>query len=158
MIFFVQFLKIVHRIGRTGRSSNKGLATTFINKSNEESVLLDLKHLLIEAKQNVPPFLATLQSETEMYNLELGGKTSFLKYFLTFSTIHAFFILSFLKTRVAVTVAVSVIVSRSAPNWKPKATNKSRLSDAKITYRILLQTTDYSIYRYYFSLKFQLLL
>ena len=62
----------VHRIGRTGRGTNKGFATTFINKSNEESVLLDLKHLLIEAKQNVPPFLATLQSETEVY-LDLGG-------------------------------------------------------------------------------------
>jgi len=61
----------VHRIGRTGRSGNQGLATTFINKSNEESVLLDLKHLLIEAKQNVPPFLATLHSETEVY-LDLG--------------------------------------------------------------------------------------
>lgn len=65
----------MHRIGRTGRSSNRGLATTFINKSNEESVLLDLKHLLIEAKQNVPPFLATLQSETEVFQ-DLGGKKS----------------------------------------------------------------------------------
>uniref|UniRef100_A0A0P4Z7D6 RNA helicase n=1 Tax=Daphnia magna TaxID=35525 RepID=A0A0P4Z7D6_9CRUS len=62
----------VHRIGRTGRSGNKGQATTFINKSNEESVLLDLKHLLIEAKQEVPPFLATLQSETEVFQ-DLGG-------------------------------------------------------------------------------------
>ena len=62
----------VHRIGRTGRCSDQRLATTFINKSNEESVLIDLKHLLIEAKQNVPPFLATLQSETEVY-LDLGG-------------------------------------------------------------------------------------
>lgn len=67
------FFLSVHRIGRTGRSSNKGLATTFINKSNEESVLLDLKHLLIEAKQDVPPFLATLQSETEVFQ-DLGGK------------------------------------------------------------------------------------
>ncbi|KAJ8933930.1 hypothetical protein NQ314_013686 [Rhamnusium bicolor] len=63
----------VHRIGRTGRSGNKGLATTFINKSNDESVLLDLKHLLMEAKQKVPPFLAELCSENEKY-LELGGE------------------------------------------------------------------------------------
>ncbi|RWS13509.1 putative ATP-dependent RNA helicase DDX41-like protein [Dinothrombium tinctorium] len=63
----------VHRIGRTGRSSKKGLATTYINKSCEESVLLDLKHLLIEAKQRVPPFLASLQSESEKY-LELGDE------------------------------------------------------------------------------------
>jgi exosome complex RNA-binding protein Rrp42 (RNase PH superfamily) len=31
------------------------VATTFINKEVEESALLDLKHLLIEAKQRVPP-------------------------------------------------------------------------------------------------------
>lgn len=68
----ISYLHIVHRIGRTGRSTNKGLATTFINKANEESVLLDLKHLLIEAKQHVPPFLATLQSETEVFQ-DLGG-------------------------------------------------------------------------------------
>lgn len=40
---------------------------------NDESVLLDLKHLLIEAKQKVPHFLATMQSESEKY-LQLGGK------------------------------------------------------------------------------------
>ena len=39
----------VHRIGRTGRSDTKGLATTFVNKTTEHSVLLDLKHLLLEA-------------------------------------------------------------------------------------------------------------
>lgn len=55
----------VHRIGRTGRSGTKGLATTFVNKSTEHFVLLDLKHLLIEAKQKVPTFLAELCSETE---------------------------------------------------------------------------------------------
>ncbi|CAH0389580.1 unnamed protein product [Bemisia tabaci] len=63
----------VHRIGRTGRSGKTGIATTFINKSNDESVLLDLKHLLIEAKQKVPPFLAQLQSENEKY-LYLGDE------------------------------------------------------------------------------------
>lgn len=63
----------VHRIGRTGRSGKTGIATTFINKANDESVLLDLKHLLLEAKQKVPPFLAALQSDNEKY-LDLGGK------------------------------------------------------------------------------------
>lgn len=57
----------VHRIGRTGRSLQSGLATTFINKSTEQYVLLDLKHLLLEAKQKVPLFLAELCSETEKY-------------------------------------------------------------------------------------------
>nr|XP_009942485.1 PREDICTED: probable ATP-dependent RNA helicase DDX41 [Opisthocomus hoazin] len=38
----------VHRIGRTGRSGNTGIATTFINKACDESVLMDLKALLLE--------------------------------------------------------------------------------------------------------------
>ncbi|KAG8179326.1 hypothetical protein JTE90_011590 [Oedothorax gibbosus] len=63
----------VHRIGRTGRSGKKGIATTFINKACDESVLLDMKHLLMEAKQKVPPFLAALQSENEKY-LDLGDE------------------------------------------------------------------------------------
>lgn len=54
-----------HRIGRTGRRSEKGLATTFINKQVDETTLLDLKALLIEAGQKVPPFLSLLQSEAE---------------------------------------------------------------------------------------------
>lgn len=50
----------VHRIGRTGRCGKTGVATTFVNKNQSESVLLDLKHLLREAKQRVPPVLAAL--------------------------------------------------------------------------------------------------
>jgi hypothetical protein len=47
-----------HRIGRTGRSGKTGVATTFINtRQCEESILLDLKHLLKEARQRVPHFL-----------------------------------------------------------------------------------------------------
>ena len=65
----------VHRIGRTGRCGKTGVATTFINKTVEESSLLDLKQLLIEAKQRVPPVLAALQdpfsAEDEMKSL--GG-------------------------------------------------------------------------------------
>lgn len=61
----------VHRIGRTGRSGKSGTATTFVNKSCEESVLLDLKHLLIEAKQSVPPFLLALESDSEKF-LQIG--------------------------------------------------------------------------------------
>lgn len=55
-----------HRIGRTGRRGEKGIATTFINKQDDEATLLDLKALLIEAKQNVPPVLSFLQSEAEV--------------------------------------------------------------------------------------------
>ncbi|CAH8630723.1 unnamed protein product [Dicrocoelium dendriticum] len=63
----------VHRIGRTGRGVHRGLATTFINKSVDESTLLDLKHLLIEATQRVPEFLVELVSATE-HELEMGGE------------------------------------------------------------------------------------
>lgn len=69
----ILFYLSVHRIGRTGRSGNTGIATTFVNKANDESVLLDLKHLLIEAKQKVPLFLTNLQSEQEKY-LDLGDE------------------------------------------------------------------------------------
>ncbi|CAN8307704.1 unnamed protein product [Cochlearia groenlandica] len=48
----------VHRIGRTGRCGKTGIATTFINKNQNETTLLDLKHLLQEAKQTIPPVLA----------------------------------------------------------------------------------------------------
>ncbi|OWA53124.1 ATP-dependent RNA helicase abstrakt [Hypsibius exemplaris] len=52
----------VHRIGRTGRQGKKGLATTYVYKTVEPSILLDLKHLLLEAKQAVPEFLANIES------------------------------------------------------------------------------------------------
>lgn len=41
----------VHQIGRTGRSGKTGIATTFVNMNTAEQTLLDLKYLLIEAKQ-----------------------------------------------------------------------------------------------------------
>ncbi len=55
----------VHRIGRTGRNGKTGIATTFINKDVPESTLLDLKHLLIEARQRVPPVLMALDDPDE---------------------------------------------------------------------------------------------
>jgi len=45
----------VHRIGRTGRCGKTGVATTFINKSQDETILRDLKLLLKEARQRIPP-------------------------------------------------------------------------------------------------------
>lgn len=63
----------VHRIGRTGRCGKTGVATTFINKDVQESVLLDLKLLLVEAKQRVPPVLQVLNDpDTDLQ--DLGGK------------------------------------------------------------------------------------
>jgi ATP-dependent RNA helicase DDX41 len=55
----------VHRIGRTGRCGKTGVATTFINKNVPERVLLDLKHLLIEAQQRVPPVLEALEDMSQ---------------------------------------------------------------------------------------------
>jgi ATP-dependent RNA helicase DDX41 len=55
----------VHRIGRTGRCGKTGVATTFINRNQTETTLLDLKHLLKEAKQRIPPVLAELVDPLE---------------------------------------------------------------------------------------------
>jgi ATP-dependent RNA helicase DDX3X len=46
----------VHRIGRTARIGNKGLATSFYNESNED-IALDLVNILLECKVQVPDFL-----------------------------------------------------------------------------------------------------
>jgi ATP-dependent RNA helicase DDX41 len=66
----------IHRIGRTGRCGHTGIATTFINKDVEESILLDLKHLLIEAKQRVPPVLQALEDPEEDDGLDVNGVTA----------------------------------------------------------------------------------
>jgi hypothetical protein len=68
---------IVHRIGRTGRSGKTGLATTFINMNCSEQILLDLKHLLREAKQRVPPVLEALEDPTEKFKDLTGGMLMF---------------------------------------------------------------------------------
>lgn len=74
----------VHRIGRTGRCGKTGVATTFINKDVSETTLLDLKHLLREAKQRIPPLLATLVDPFEISMLvsndKNGNKTSGCSY------------------------------------------------------------------------------
>ncbi|RIB14632.1 P-loop containing nucleoside triphosphate hydrolase protein [Gigaspora rosea] len=46
----------VHRIGRTARVGNQGLATTFYNDNNS-GIARDLVKILIECKQEVPDFL-----------------------------------------------------------------------------------------------------
>lgn len=59
----------VHRIGRTGRAGNSGLATALINEKNR-NIVRDLTELLSEAGQEVPPFL----SEMSRYVSSSGGK------------------------------------------------------------------------------------
>lgn len=43
----------VHRIGRTGRMGNLGVATSFFNDTNR-GLARELVELLVEAKQDVP--------------------------------------------------------------------------------------------------------
>ncbi|XP_069873457.1 ATP-dependent RNA helicase DDX3X-like [Dipodomys merriami] len=52
----------VHRIGRTGRVGNLGLATSFFNERNT-NITKDLLDLLIEAKQAVPSWLESMAYE-----------------------------------------------------------------------------------------------
>lgn len=47
----------VHRIGRTARIGNVGLATSFYNTSKNEDIAQDLVKLLLETNQIVPDFL-----------------------------------------------------------------------------------------------------
>eukprot|EP00977_Amphora_coffeiformis_P012120 scaffold2992_cov214-Amphora_coffeaeformis.AAC.2 len=63
----------VHRIGRTGRCGKTGVATTFINKSVDETTLLDLKGLLQEARQRIPPVLEMLEDPRDLMK---GDKTA----------------------------------------------------------------------------------
>ncbi|KAI2803490.1 ATP-dependent RNA helicase ddx3x [Blomia tropicalis] len=46
----------VHRIGRTGRVGNLGLATSFFNDKNR-NIAGDLYELMVETKQDIPDFL-----------------------------------------------------------------------------------------------------
>ena len=57
----------VHRIGRTGRRGQKGVATTFLTRETPESAMLDLKHVLKEAKQHVPPVLETIHDPMDEF-------------------------------------------------------------------------------------------
>jgi ATP-dependent RNA helicase DDX3X len=52
----------VHRIGRTGRAGNTGIATAFFNRGNR-GVVRELIDLLKEANQEVPAFLETVARE-----------------------------------------------------------------------------------------------
>lgn len=54
----------VHRIGRTARIGNTGLATSFFNEKNED-IAEDLVRILLETKQEVPDFLDQWKPEDE---------------------------------------------------------------------------------------------
>lgn len=52
----------VHRIGRTGRAGNVGVATAFFNRGNR-NIVRDLIELLREANQDIPAWLDTVAHE-----------------------------------------------------------------------------------------------
>jgi len=52
----------VHRIGRTGRMGNLGLATSFFNDKNK-NLVRDLVEIIIETKQDMPTFLEMMNNE-----------------------------------------------------------------------------------------------
>nr|AOR07006.1 ATP-dependent RNA helicase DDX3X-like protein [Saccoglossus kowalevskii] len=54
----------VHRIGRTGRVGNLGLATSFFNDKNR-NVVRDLLELIMETKQEVPSWLESMAYEAK---------------------------------------------------------------------------------------------
>ncbi|KAL5471096.1 hypothetical protein EMCRGX_G029172 [Ephydatia muelleri] len=62
----------VHRIGRTGRCGKTGIATTFINTACDESVLRDLKALLLERSRRCHHFWIRWDcSVMSCWNLEM---------------------------------------------------------------------------------------
>jgi ATP-dependent RNA helicase DDX3X len=62
----------VHRIGRTGRAGNTGIATAFFNRGNR-GVVRDLIDLLKEAHQEVPSFLENIAREGGTFGGRGGG-------------------------------------------------------------------------------------
>ncbi|XP_050539573.1 putative ATP-dependent RNA helicase Pl10 isoform X1 [Daktulosphaira vitifoliae] len=55
----------VHRIGRTGRMGNLGLATSFFNDKNR-NLTRDLMELITESKQELPGWLESMASDFRM--------------------------------------------------------------------------------------------
>lgn len=62
----------VHRIGRTGRMGNLGVATSFFNDKNR-SICPDLVELLVETKQEVPNFLEDIMLSERSHGGRRGG-------------------------------------------------------------------------------------
>lgn len=63
----------VHRIGRTGRAGNTGIATAFFNRGNR-GVVRDLLELLKEANQEIPSFLESIAREGSGFGGGRGGR------------------------------------------------------------------------------------
>ncbi|CAO3695098.1 unnamed protein product [Umbelopsis ramanniana] len=63
----------VHRIGRTGRAGNTGLATAFFNRGNK-GIATELADLLKEANQEIPQFLESIAREGRSFGGYGGGR------------------------------------------------------------------------------------
>ncbi|RLV95026.1 ATP-dependent RNA helicase DED1 [Spathaspora sp. JA1] len=63
----------VHRIGRTGRAGNVGIATAFFNRNNK-NIIKGLIQLLSEANQEVPDFLTKIARESSFGGSSRGGR------------------------------------------------------------------------------------
>ena len=63
----------VHRIGRTGRMGNLGLATSFFNEKNR-NLTKDMVELIVESSQELPGWLEALASDYRSYGPPRRGK------------------------------------------------------------------------------------
>lgn len=63
----------VHRIGRTGRAGNTGIATSFFNRGNK-NIVKQLIDLLREANQEVPQWLDQVAMEKDFDSRYGGGR------------------------------------------------------------------------------------
>ncbi|CCD72827.1 RNA helicase [Caenorhabditis elegans] len=66
----------VHRIGRTGRCGNLGIATSFFNDKNR-GIGRDLKNLIVESNQEVPEWLHQVAAEGRIGGGQRGGNRRF---------------------------------------------------------------------------------
>ncbi|KAJ2555551.1 ATP-dependent RNA helicase ded1, partial [Coemansia sp. RSA 1933] len=60
----------VHRVGRTGRAGNTGVATSFFNRGNR-NIVRELVEMLEESKQEVPSWISSIMREGNAY----GGRS-----------------------------------------------------------------------------------
>jgi len=63
----------VHRIGRTGRMGNLGLATSFFNDKNR-NLVKELVELIVESNQELPSWLEALAMESRSFGPSSGSR------------------------------------------------------------------------------------
>ncbi|CAG8926361.1 unnamed protein product [Penicillium salamii] len=66
----------VHRIGRTARIGNEGIATSFYNERNED-IAYDLVKILMESKQTIPDFLEPYRPENDVLDFDDNSEDEF---------------------------------------------------------------------------------